>query len=117
MTRVAGEVLKPLDASAISATTYLELLDQYGLGEGETECLAAAKTGDYLMVSDDLRARNVAIDLLGTNRVMGTIGLLRIAVAKNLLTRGQAFASYQLMRSLGAFLPILTIDDFFPNIT
>lgn len=110
-------LLSPLDASVISATTYLELLDRYGLGEGETECLAAAKATDYTIVSDDLRARNVAVGLLGTNRVIGTIGLLRIAVAEKLLARDQAFVSYQVMKSFGAFLPTLTIDNLFPNMT
>lgn len=108
--------LARLDDTAISAATYLGLLETYELGEGETECIAAAlDRNDLIVVSDDRRARYVATVLLGTNRVTGTIGLLRLTVANGVLGMKQAFEAYQVMRSLGAFLPKLTIKELFPE--
>lgn len=89
----------------ISATRFGELLGQYDLGLGETECLAVAEVTGFLVCSDDFKARQMAGKHLGDNRVIGTLYLLRECVRQGRLSTEQARQSYELMKIKGAFLP------------
>lgn len=98
----------------IPGARYLELLSKYALGEGETECLAICEQRQFRLVSDDAAARKAGAELLGSDRVTGSLGLLRACVAAGLLRRDDAFDRYQRMVDNGAFLPSLDIDFFKP---
>ncbi|OFW00187.1 MAG: hypothetical protein A3G20_04455 [Acidobacteria bacterium RIFCSPLOWO2_12_FULL_59_11] len=111
---IRAGMLQILDASTVSAKLYLDLLAKHGLGEGETECLTVAMTDDFVVISDDRRAREVIREALGDGKLTGSIGLLRKAIAHSLLDRPAAYKAYQLMRATGAFLPSWTIDQAFP---
>ena len=57
-------------------------------------------------------ARRRATELLGADRVSGTLGLLKEAVAESLMTKTAAFAAYEQMRAAGGFLPQISIGFF-----
>lgn len=101
-----------LNESDVPGALYLRLLDEWGLGEGETECVAYASHANIDVSSDDGLARRRASELLGVERVSGTLRLLKEAVEQSLLTKDNAFAAYQRMRDAGGFLPVITIDFF-----
>lgn len=107
----AGRVTILNDAD-VPGALYLRLLHDWGLGEGETECIAFSAHNDAAFASDDRLARRRATELLGTDRVSGTLGLLKEAVAESLMTKTDAFAAYQKMRAAGGFLPQISIDFF-----
>jgi len=106
--------IQALDESRIPAKIYLELLAKFELGEGETECMTVAATGDYIVVTDDGLARTVITHELGKSKVTGSIGLLRTAVGNGLIDRNSSYNAYQLMRTMGAFLPNWSLDEAFP---
>jgi predicted nucleic acid-binding protein len=106
----AGQLIL-LDDSDLPATSFLELLNHYGLGAGETECLAFAKLGDHIVCCDDRRARLMISGELGQNRVVGSLGLLVRAMHCHLVTSEAAFGAYEKMRRRGGFLPEISIDD------
>jgi predicted nucleic acid-binding protein len=114
---VKAGALQILDASKIPAKVYLDLLAKHELGEGETECMTVATLADFIVVSDDHRARTVIREELGANRVTGSIGLLRRAIQHGLIDRKGAYDAYQLMRATGAFLPSWSIEQAFPRST
>jgi predicted nucleic acid-binding protein len=96
----------------LNAAVFLELVDKYGLGEGETECLAHAIASDDLVVcSDDRKARGVVVALLGRPRLTGTIGLLLRCLKNGILTADELRQAHQMMISAGAFLPPLRAHD------
>lgn len=101
-----------LNESEVPGALYLKLLDDWGLGEGETECIAYASHTSVHISSDDGLARRRATELLGPDRVSGTLRLLKEAVEETLLTKDDAFAAYQRMRAAGGFLPAISSDFF-----
>lgn len=100
-----------LDDSHVSATLFLDLLQRFGLGEGETECLAACAHGNYDMACDDRRARGAFMELYGTRRITGSLALLRRCVAAGLVSSDEATGSVEQMKRRGAFLP--DVGEFF----
>ena len=94
------------------ATRVLELLDQYGLGAGETESIAACEARDYALCSDDGPARRLAGQLLGPPRVTGSLRLLRWCVEEQLVQCEVAFRLFGIMLSRGGFLPAMRQDFF-----
>jgi predicted nucleic acid-binding protein len=106
----AGQLIL-LDDDYLPAASFLALLEHYGLGAGETECLAFAKLGDHIVCCEDRRARMMIANELGQKRVIGSLGLLVQAMHCKLLTLETAFAAYEQMRRRGAFLPEISIDD------
>ena len=108
-----GGLMFQLDSEIMSAVTYLDFKTRFGLGDGETECMAGAQQFGYSIVCDDAAARKAASELLGDQRVTGSIGLLRMCVSSGLLSAEQGFAAYQLMLQSGAFLPKLTQRELF----
>lgn len=103
-----------IDDTAIPASEFLNLKERFDLGDGETECLAAALHLDCRLVFDDAAARRAGVELVGQDRVTGSIGLLRSCVGAGSLTRADGYAAYQLMKAVGAFLPEMSIEIMFP---
>lgn len=103
-----------LDDADVDLSEYLRIAEA-GLGDGETECIALASIRGWHVCSDDGRARKIASDHLGGDRVLGTIRLLMHCVASGVLSSAQAFAAYENMLQAGAFLPKLTINAFEPS--
>jgi predicted nucleic acid-binding protein len=94
-----------VDPQNVSAELYLTLLEIYDLGEGETECLALCHGHQFLFCCDDQRARTIAGQLFGGDRVIGSLRLLRWAVIEGLASTELAFDLYEKMKSAGGFLP------------
>jgi predicted nucleic acid-binding protein len=94
-----------LDESSVSVRTFVDLLARFNLGDGETECLCFCLTSDFTFCSDDRKARNVGESLLGSDRVTGSLGLIKRAVEDMLLTPSEAEDAYREMRRRGGFLP------------
>lgn len=109
----AGMVTR-LDDLLLPAAEFLRMKDQYRLGDGETECLIAARSLNATLVADDQAARRVAIGYLGAKRITGTIGLLRICVGRGRVAKVNAYEAYRMMKAHGGFLPEMGIDEMFP---
>jgi predicted nucleic acid-binding protein len=101
--------VNPVD---VPAETYLDLLLTHELGEGETECIALALTHSYVFCCDDAKARSVATDLIGIDRVVGSLRLLKWTVESGLTSSEEAFSFYQSMKAAGGFLPDIGIEWF-----
>jgi predicted nucleic acid-binding protein len=108
------EKLTWLDDAAIPASEFFRLKEELDLGDGETECLAAALHLECKLVFDDMAARRAGFELIGEGRVTGSIGLLRACVSAGSLDRVGAYEAYGLMKTLGGFLPDMSIHDMFP---
>jgi predicted nucleic acid-binding protein len=106
--------LIPLDGADLPASLFLELAQKYRLGDGETECLAFASIRPFDICCDDGRARSAVTTEVGPERLTGSLGLLREAMTMNLLDQESAFASYERMKQLGGFLPVLAKEFFRP---
>lgn len=101
-----------LNSSQIPAQLYLDFLQNYELGEGETECIALCCVTQYHFCCDDNRARRVAREHIGEGRILGSLRLVRWSVVERLLSPAEAFAAYQRMKSAGGFLPEVTPEYF-----
>lgn len=108
-------IIKFLNDNEIDADYFLNLLDQLQLGVGETECIAAALNGQYLICCDDRKARSTASNLIGPSRVIGTIRLLRWCVEEQIYDCTQAFSHFRRMKNLGGFLPEIE-QNYFCNV-
>jgi len=98
----------------IDADAYLELLALHDLGQGETECLIVCAAGGHSICCDDRKARAVATAMLGQDRVLGSLRLLKLAVEHGQATPANAFQMYQAMVTAGGFLPDLPFEWFQP---
>lgn len=95
-----------LDDSILSASRIDQIATENNLGVGESEGIAFCEVNPGLtLCTDDRRARAIASQLLGQNRVVGTEDLLLLAVTATLLAAADAFRVHELMRARGAFLP------------
>jgi len=104
--------LQTLDDSTLPGSLFLDLLEAHDLGAGETECIAFSIHTGFTICCDDRRARQVAEALSPPIRVVGSLGLLRIAVAQGVMSRQDAFAAYQRMITFGGFLPSIDEEAF-----
>lgn len=104
-----------LDDSHVSADQFLSLVEEHHLGDGESECIAAAIHLGYTVCTDDGKARTVAAKLLGSSRLTGSLGLLRNAVLGGFLPRETADVAYRKMLVAGGFLPQLPARFFEPT--
>ena len=105
--------LKLLDDSVLSSSLFFALQHRYQLGEGEIECIAFALNDDNLIVCcDDRLARQKIAREIGKKRRIGTLGLLLYACSNKVLSPHECFASYELMRAKGGFLPAQCLKDF-----
>jgi predicted nucleic acid-binding protein len=94
-----------IDDDVVDADQYLTLLEVHGLGAGETECMAVAAADDYSVCSDDRKAREAAADLIGGERVIGSLRLLQWCVRGLVIDCEQAFVAFLSMKEMGGFLP------------
>ena len=109
---IASEQLSKLTESEISAERYFELLDDFELGPGETECLVAAEQFGFSVCTDDSLARRASEEMFGAVRRMGSARLLKWFVEADLLRCIEASYSFQRMKDEGGYLPDLP-EDFF----
>lgn len=109
--QAAGRVHFVLD-DEISPDRFLELVNDYDIGDGELESISICETTDRTFCTDDAAARRLATNLLGAGKVMGSLRLLKLSVESSLLMCTEAFAGYNQMRNCGGFLPDLP-NDFF----
>ena len=99
-------LIQYLTDTPLDADMFLKFVDEHRLGDGEAECIMLADLDAETMVCcDDMRGRRKAQAILGEERIVGSIGLLKRAVAHDLISGPQAFASYELMKAAGGFLP------------
>ncbi len=101
-----------LTGDELAGNAYINVLTRYGLGAGETECIAYGICLGMSVCSDDKAARNAAICELGNARVTGSIGLLSSAVGSGKITPTDAQSAYSCMVAEGGFLPSLP-DEYF----
>jgi predicted nucleic acid-binding protein len=94
-----------IDDDAVDADQYLALLEAHRLGAGETECMALAASDDYSLCCDDRKARQAAGNLIGEDRVIGTLRLLQRCVQTLVIDCATAFAAFSTIKQMGGFLP------------
>ena len=109
---VAAGKLELVDDALITLRAFTEAKRQLRLGDGETECILAAEQLGCSIACDDRAARAASIARFGQARLIGSIGLLRLARQEGLVTRADAFASYELMRQRGGYLPSVAEQEF-----
>ena len=101
---ISGEQILASEVGAIA--------ERYNIGLGESECIVIGKKFDYLVASDDRRARDAAASELGKGKVTGSIGLLISSINGGLISPEIAYASYKKMIEGGGFLPRLDLKFF-----
>lgn len=102
-----------LSDTELDSEVFLEFVNANKLGDGEAECiLLASEDANAVVCCDDMRGRKKAIDLLGEERLMGSIRLLKIAVESGVIAPHEAFAGYERMRVAGGFLPDIDQEYF-----
>ena len=81
------------------------------LGAGERTCIAVAKNRGGLFVTDDRKARQVALEM-GV-KVTGTLGILIVAVERKIIPIGDANHLLSQMIKDGYRSPINNLSDLF----
>ena len=104
--------IRKFNADLIDADEYLTLLAQYELGAGETECIVICRRNNIDLCCDDGRARRIASELIGEDRVVGSLRVLKWCVGEGLITAEAAFDCYQHMKTAGGFLPSVELRWF-----
>ncbi len=84
---------------------FLKLLEKFNLGDGETEAIAIADGLGFGLCCDDRQARTLGKTVLGENKIIGSLRLLRWCVEENLTSCETAFHHFDKMKSTGGFLP------------
>jgi predicted nucleic acid-binding protein len=108
----AAGFLNLVDADLISMSAFTKAKTELNLGDGETECILAAAIIPCHFACDDRAARKCAKKRLALTAVMGSIGLLQMAVKSAVLTPEEAMSSYKKMVAHGGYLPELAFDHF-----
>jgi predicted nucleic acid-binding protein len=116
---IADRAIQLAGDEDLPATVYFDVFERFGLGAGETECIALAKHDATIdaVCCDDRLARRACSRELGRARLTGTLGRLAVAVKASTLTRDDAYAAYQRMLTAGAFLPSITPEQFDQMVT
>jgi predicted nucleic acid-binding protein len=78
------------------------------LGSGERTCLAVAIVRGAMLATDDQLARRVAQN--HGIEVIGTVGILKTCVQRNLLSRLEAQQKLEEMIGAGYYSPVLKLD-------
>lgn len=79
------------------------------LGRGEASCLAIAKQRQWVLATDDRKARQFATAM--AVQVTGTIGLLVAAVERGIASLEEANDLLHALSDFGYFSPIAKLDD------
>jgi predicted nucleic acid-binding protein len=112
MSLEAAGLIRFVPDAEISTDRFLELLADQDIGDGELESIAVCELMGHSFCTDDAAARRLAIRLLGVERVMGSLRLLKKAVEASAIQCTDAFAGYIGMREAGGFLPELASTYF-----
>lgn len=105
--------LEYLEDNCLDLDSFLDFVDKHKLGDGESECILLASLDEESSICcDDRRGRTKALEMIGEERVFGSLRLLKFAVQHSILHSSEAFEAYKLMRSAGGFLPIIGIAYF-----
>lgn len=99
--------------SNVSLQAFKEFNKKFNLGLGETECILLCKSGDFVICTDDRKARICSETELGTDKVVGSLYLLRASVKAAIMSCAEAIGSYGLMRVKGGFLPSNLNEKYF----
>lgn len=91
------------------------LYEEYGLGDGETESIAIGISTAYSLCCDDKKARIAANNELNQSHVIGSLGMLKMAVMDNIIKCTDATLSYLEMILKGGFLPKNLDGNYFCN--
>lgn len=94
-----------INDDVVDAEQYLALLQGHRLGAGETECMAVAAADDFHVCCDDRKARQAAAGLIGEDRVIGSLRILKWCVESLVIDCDAAFRAFETMRQRGGFLP------------
>jgi predicted nucleic acid-binding protein len=76
---------------------------------GEASCLAVARKGNWLFLTDDHKARTIARK--SEINFSGTIGILKSAMSRNLISQTEAEKILQEMIFHGYYSPVEKISD------
>lgn len=88
---------------------YVELLRK--IDPGESSCIVIAYREDWIFVSDDKEARNVA-EALGV-KISGTLGILKVAIDKKMVSVEEGDFLLNLMIKRGYRAPIRRMSDLY----
>ena len=113
LTEVALDGLSVIDDVDINVGRFLELLESYLLGAGETESIVACEVLGHTLCCDDRKARDLGRTILGENRVTGSIGILKWYVSELALDPTNVYQMYQVMIAKGGFLPNIRGPQYF----
>ncbi|MCX2473531.1 hypothetical protein OQZ33_04220 [Pedobacter sp. MC2016-05] len=102
-----------LVSSEVTTSQIINLQNKYGLGLGETECMAICINKGFVICTDDLKARKSSKKEFGEENVIGSMSLLREGVRKLLLQCDEAIDMYHTMIIKGGFLPKKLNEDYF----
>lgn len=102
---IAGDEIVTLDALN-------ELMLASELGAGECETILYAQLTGRIVSCDDKRARNLVVELLGENRLVGTLKLMKMCVGDGAIGSAEAHNAYTEMKNQGAFLPDVPEEYF-----
>lgn len=108
---LSSDLLEPCDVE-ITSDALIDFMAAHGLGAGESEAILACAQVERYLWSDDRRARRVAAETLGEDRVTGTIGVLQSLCILGDLGPEAAYTAYCAMRAAGSFLPAMELADF-----
>jgi predicted nucleic acid-binding protein len=81
------------------------------LDAGEAATLAAAAARGWSIAVDERAARRIAAQDIGTNRITGTVGILRAAVTENHLTIDEGDGLLQQMIDDGYWSPVQSLRE------
>jgi predicted nucleic acid-binding protein len=81
------------------------------LDAGEAATLAAAVARGWSIAVDERAARRIAANDLGTDRITGTVGILRAAVAQDHITIDEGDRLLQLMIDDGYWSPVRSLRE------
>jgi predicted nucleic acid-binding protein len=109
---IEGSRITLLNGSSLPVSTFTTLSSQYGLGDGETECIGYAKTFTYHMCTDDQTARSASERELSKQRVFGSLRLIKDTAQRGIIDCNDAFGVYSKMKAMGGFLPKLQSNHF-----
>lgn len=108
--------LEYLEDSPIDGDDFVEFVAEHKLGDGEAECILLAQIDQTASVCcDDMRGRRKAQQILGAERLVGSLKLLKMAVCQGLLPAREAFDAYERMKQSGGFLPAIPEEYFALN--
>jgi predicted nucleic acid-binding protein len=78
---------------------------------GEASCIAVAKSRKWIFLTDDKLARNVCNSI--NVKYIGTIGILKTALARNLISIDEGNKLLQIMIDNGYYSPVTRLDSVF----